>query len=145
MKRHLNGGPRSSGREWGRGVPATRASLVAGLLLALLGGCGDRAPSATVPQASAEPAVLTDHVPVQAAAPTRAVGESCDTGGASECRSGFCLRISPDPRKGRVCSALCKDDAGCPRTWRCTQLHPSAGGQACTPPEGWEGAVAEPR
>ncbi|QSQ26144.1 hypothetical protein JY651_14950 [Pyxidicoccus parkwayensis] len=116
------------------------------LLLTLISGCGDKSAStADRPSVAETPAVVTEHQPVPVAQATRAVGEACDTGGASECRSGICLRTGADPATGHFCSVQCQDEADCPRTWRCTRLHPSAGGRACMPPEGWKSTVAETR
>ena len=139
MRQRIQQGPRRTG--------GAMALAMACLLLAFSSGCEDKAPAAAdkAPAPVEELPVASEHQPEQVAQATRQVGEGCDKGGASECRSGICLRTGPDPYKGHFCSVQCGDDSACPRTWRCIQLHPSAGGRACMPPEGWTGAVAEPR
>ena len=55
------------------------------------------------------------------------LGASCDTGGASECESALCLKVSAKSRlEGHVCSRPC-NDVPCPSPgWRCIQVYPGA-------------------
>lgn len=87
--------------------------------------------------------VLQEHRPVQAAKPTKEVGEDCTQAGASECHSGLCLHAAPGGRKqGYFCSQSCNDGSGCPEGWGCAQLFPGQPGNACVPPGDWQGARA---
>jgi hypothetical protein len=68
------------------------------------------------------------------AGPKKSLGESCDTGGASECESALCLKVSADSRlKGHVCSRPCSDSP-CPSPgWRCAQVFPGEAMDFCVP------------
>lgn len=60
-----------------------------------------------------------------------ALGASCDEGGAAQCETGVCLKVSAVERtRGSICSRRC-DISECPEGWRCTQLRPGA--DVCVP------------
>ncbi|GEL71661.1 hypothetical protein MVI01_34450 [Myxococcus virescens] len=112
-------------------------------------GCSEQA-ATTVERQSDAPAtplssVRPDHQFEQAKQRTKALGERCATGGESDCHSRLCLRAGPQLDQDYFCSQQCRSDDDCPKAWSCVQIHPSAGGQVCAPPEGWTGAVAESR
>ncbi|WP_163783080.1 hypothetical protein [Myxococcus vastator] len=119
-----------------------------GVLSFCLVGCSEKAAverAAPTAQPEVSNAVLADHQFTQAKQRTKALGERCAAGGESDCVSRLCLRAGPRLDQDYFCSQQCLEDEACPKEWRCIQIHPSAGGQVCMPPEGWTGAVAEPR
>lgn len=131
-------------------TPRRLASLIAGVGVMLFWSvaCSEKAAverDASTVQPEASDAVLADHQFTQAKLRTKALGERCAAGGESDCVSQLCLRAGPQIDLDYFCSQQCLDDDACPKDWRCIQIHPSAGGQVCMPPEGWTGAVAEPR
>lgn len=111
-------------------------------------GCSEKPVPVTATQTDAPtqaPAVQPDHQFVPAQQRTKELGERCASGGESDCISRLCLRAGPRLDADYFCSQQCSSENDCPKTWGCIQIHPSAGGQVCVPPEGWTGAVAEPR
>lgn len=87
-----------------------------------------------------QPRLVTTKQFVTAVGVRRAVGESCATGGASECQEGFvCLHTQPHPDEGWFCSKRCEDVRDCPGgaagAWTCGEYYP--GHRACAPPAGW--------
>ncbi len=99
--------------------------------------------SESLPPAPLDSMVLREHRPLQAAKPTKELGESCTQAGASECQSGLCLHAAPGGRaQGYFCSQACADGAGCPAGWGCAQLFPGQPGNVCVPPPTWVGAAA---
>lgn len=118
-----------------------------GVLLCCIVGCSEKPTverDASTVQPEASNAVLADHQFIQAKQRTKALGERCAAGGESDCVSQLCLRAGPQIDLDYFCSQQCLGDDACPKDWRCIQIHHSAGGQVCMPPEGWTGAVAEP-
>lgn len=87
------------------------------------------------------PTPLTEHRLRAAAEAHRKVGESCAQGGASECLSGLCLHVKPDPADGWFCSTSCTASR-CPEGWACNQLTPGASDSVCVPPPSWAGQAA---
>lgn len=96
------------------------------------------------PEEPGTPPQLTVRQAVVSAAPTRAVGEDCTRGGASECRSGRCLHYKPEPGGGYVCSRTCASDAECPEEFSCRSWYPGEEGW-CTPPASWAARPARDR
>ena len=78
------------------------------------------------------PEVLHERRELQAAAPTKAIGEDCTAVGRSDCLSGLCLKTANSEPTQRICSKICLSDGDCPISWRCNPLHPNAP-RVCVP------------
>lgn len=121
-----------------------RWRLLAGALLGtFLTACVDAREEASPASSSKE--VFTEHRFQKLASPSKGLGESCLTGGTSECRTGLCLHYLPGPSEGWVCSASCQSEAQCPVAWSCLSIFPSDGARFCIPPKTWVPAAALPR
>jgi len=118
----------------------TRRTLLpaAGLLIAVACGVGigiHRLSTGDTP-------VLAEHRPLEVAAPSKELGESCTENGGSACFSGLCLHVSPDRNAGYFCSRACTSSQDCPKEWNCAQIYPAADASACVPPASWESKLA---
>ena len=89
--------------------------------------------------------VLTEHRPLQASGASKELGEDCAQHGETECRSRFCLHVSPDRNAGYFCSRSCATSQDCPLDWSCAQIYPSAQASACVPPPNWASKLAAVR
>lgn len=98
----------------------------------LIGGCDvERSGTSNSPTASP---IVRKHDFIKAAQPTKAIGEPCDVGGASECFSNLCVHTSPGGRlhEDHKCSQLCGPGRSpCPMGFICAQGHPSPDGMWC--------------
>ena len=91
-----------------------------------------------------ESQALTAHKVQAVSAATKALGQGCNTGGASECLTGFCVATGLKRDQGYFCTRQCATTDDCPDRWNCVQLAPDTPG-ACSPPSDWVSAVAEAR
>lgn len=91
--------------------------------------------------AGCERAVAPPPVPIQLSeprfvklnGPRQPFGSPCDIGGASECGSSICLKVSAVSRlKGHVCSQRC-GETPCPGRARCVQVFPGGNSDFCIP------------
>lgn len=121
--------------------------LAMGWSAAVAGACEVRPGEPVRTPASESARVLTEHRPLEAAAPpSKSVGEDCTTSGRAECLSGLCLHVSPRPGEGYFCSQRCRALEECPEQWRCARLMPGGSEDGvCKPPAGWAPAVARAR
>ncbi|HYI02787.1 hypothetical protein [Hyalangium sp.] len=137
-----------TGRSVARSARAGRFGywLALGWSAALLWACDVQPEEAPRVPAPAGAKVLTEHRPLTAASPpSKSVGEDCTTYGRSECVSGICLHVKPQPGAGYFCSQTCRDLEECPEGWRCARLMPGGSEDGvCQPPSSWVSAVASP-
>jgi len=81
---------------------------------------------------------------VAAAKPSKAVGESCEDHGASECLSSLCLAVATArSSQGHICTQVCQRDTDCPDQFNCGEIAPRT--LACIPARTWVERAATPR
>src|SRR5690606_12565582 len=71
--------------------------------------------------------------PPEVDVPTRGVGQSCSSWGASDCKGGVCLKVAPLPNPLQVCTRHCEAPGECPSSWQCIAARPG-GPKLCVPP-----------